>query len=107
MKNCDRTVRIHGDEASGLQLLDHLVCIVVISSEILYLGNLGLKSLDSGELGLNIGFILGLLYLGIVDLLLCPAANVAHFEHIHSTALGEGYGRGRLEGGGDLGVHVD
>ena len=63
------------------------MCVIVISSEILYLGNLGFKSLDPGNLGLDSSFIRGLLDLGVHDFLLRASADVAHLEHIHSTAL--------------------
>ena len=50
MQDSDGTVRVHRNQAGRLQLFDHLVGGVVISSQILYLSNLGFEGLDSGEL---------------------------------------------------------
>ena len=85
LQDSDGTVRVHRDEAGRLQLLDHLVGGVVVSAEIVDLGNLGFESIESGELGLDIGLILGLLHLRIQDLLLRAPSHVTLLEHINTT----------------------
>ena len=57
LEDGDGTIRVHRDQAGRLQLLDHLVSVAVVSSEILHLCNLGLKGLDSGKFCLDIGLI--------------------------------------------------
>ena len=98
LENGDGTILIHRNQASSLQLLDHLVCIVVISTEIFYLSNLGLKGLDSGDLGLDSSFIRSFLDFGIQDLLLRASADVAHLEHVDAAALHD-YHKKELEAG--------
>ena len=87
LKDGNGAICIHRDETGSLELLDHLVSIGVVPLEVLYLGNLGLELVDSGELCLDSGLVGSFLHFGREYLLLRASPHVTLLQHVDAAAF--------------------